>query len=282
MILIAQERVITLVRPKKHSIHPSGKSTPCICLRVPDINVLDLHVLVNTIYAPSIINSSASASWLPICLPKFNSSAFVNAYVMFLRREAEKVPVTPSFFKTSSPGSQNSELSSEGGQTLEVADHSENTSPREKEKSSPEIGLVCVSGSADFEAVRSWCDTVSRVRTVFACGLVRRGLTHCVQRLTQDGLLQALSDAVDRGDTEYSVADLGIPGLRHFVYKSRSHVQVTLPLFEDPYDDVNEKRRYGSFALRIKLLFAEEVGMRQAHHALSDVVRQHTREVGSG
>lgn len=28
---------------------------------------------------------------------------------------------------------------------------------------SPEIGLVCVSGSADFEAVRGWCDTVSNV-----------------------------------------------------------------------------------------------------------------------
>ncbi|KAH9936335.1 trafficking protein Mon1-domain-containing protein [Fomitopsis serialis] len=181
MLLIAQERIITLVRPKKHSIHPS-----------------DLHVLVNTVYAPSIINSSASASWLPICLPKFNSSAFVNAYVMFLRRDADKTP--------------NSETASKSDRASVL------------EKAAPEIGLVCVSGSADFEAVRNWCDTVSR-------------------RLTQDGLLQALSDAIDRGDTEYSVADLGIPGLRHFVYKSRSHVQVTLPLYEDPYDDLNEKRR---------------------------------------
>ncbi|TFY67857.1 hypothetical protein EVJ58_g1367 [Rhodofomes roseus] len=204
MILIAQERVITLVRPKKHSIHPS-----------------DLHVLVNTIYAPSIINSSASASWLPICLPKFNASGFVNAYVMFLRRDADKTPVTPSFPKAS-PSSQSSDLVNEGGQTSETVSKSDKASVLEK--AAPEIGLVCVSGSADFEAVRSWCDTVSR-------------------RLTQDGLLQALSDAVDRGDTEYSVADLGIPGLRHFVYKSRSHVQVTLPMFEDPYDDLNEKRR---------------------------------------
>ncbi|KAI0725621.1 trafficking protein Mon1-domain-containing protein [Fomitopsis betulina] len=209
MLLIAQERVITLVRPKKHSIHPS-----------------DLHVLVNTIYAPSVINSSASASRLPICLPKFNSSAYVNAYVMFLRREAGKAPVTPPVLKTFSPGNQSSELLSEGGQTSDGVDHTENTSPPEKEKAklSPEIGLVCVSGSADIEAVRNWCDIVSR-------------------RLMQDGLLKALSDAVDRGDTEYSVADLGIPGLLHFVYKSRAHVQVTLPLFEDPYDDVNEKRR---------------------------------------
>ncbi|KZT73756.1 DUF254-domain-containing protein [Daedalea quercina L-15889] len=205
MILIAQERVITLVRPKKHSIHPS-----------------DLHVLVNTIYAPSIINSSASASWLPICLSKFNSSAFVNAYVMFLRRDADKTPLTPSFPKAASPNSQNSDLLSESDHRSEIVGNSDRASV--PEKSAPEIGLVCVSGSADFEAVRSWCDTVSR-------------------RLTQDGLLQALSEAVDRGDTEYSVADLSIPGLRHFVYKSRSHVQVTLPLFEDPYEDVNEKRR---------------------------------------
>ena len=28
VILIAQGRVITLVRPRKHSIHPSGKVTP--------------------------------------------------------------------------------------------------------------------------------------------------------------------------------------------------------------------------------------------------------------
>ncbi len=64
-----------------------------------------------------------------------------------------------------------------------------------------------------------------------------------LQRLANDGLLKRLSDAISQGDTEYSVANLGIPGLRHFMYKSRSHVQVTMPMFEDPYDTPNEKRR---------------------------------------
>lgn len=45
------------------------------------------------------------------------------------------------------------------------------------------------------------------------------------------------------GLTEYSVSELGIPGLRHFVYKSRAQVQVTVPMFEDPYDDIQERRR---------------------------------------
>jgi len=56
-------------------------------------------------------------------------------------------------------------------------------------------------------------------------------------------VLAALSAAVRGGATEYGVAELGIPGVRHFVYKSRAHVQVTAPEYEEPYDDVNERRR---------------------------------------
>ena len=39
------------------------------------------------------------------------------------------------------------------------------------------------------------------------------------------------------------MADLSIPGLRHFVYKSRAHVQITAPTYEEPYDDIKERRR---------------------------------------
>ena len=39
------------------------------------------------------------------------------------------------------------------------------------------------------------------------------------------------------------MADLSIPGLRHFIYKSRAHVQITAPIYEEPYDDIKERRR---------------------------------------
>ncbi|KAH9950658.1 trafficking protein Mon1-domain-containing protein [Amylocystis lapponica] len=205
VILLAQERVITLVRPKKHSIHPS-----------------DLHILVNTIHSPSIVNNSAAASWLPVCLPKFDQAAFVNAYVTFLHRDSGGATPTP---RSSIDGAAESGPQEEGSSRPDNS-----TAPEETpvaEKTSPEVGLICVSGSADFEAVRNWCDTVT-------------------QRLEQDGLLAAISTAITRRETEYSVSDLGVPGLRHFMYKSRPHVQVTMPLFEDPYDDTNEKRRCAS------------------------------------
>ncbi|EED82311.1 predicted protein [Postia placenta Mad-698-R] len=180
VILIAQGKVITLVRPKKHSIHPS-----------------DLHILVNTIHSPSIINSSAAASWLPVCLPKFNSAAFVNAYVMFLRKEDQTQEQQNQHRKLKIP------LSS--SQKLKAVKHWWKNNPL-------------------LKSVSNWCNTIN-------------------QRLMQDGLLGALTGAISRGETEYAAGDLGVPGLRHFVYKSRSHVQVTMPLFEDPYDNSHEKRR---------------------------------------
>ena len=64
-----------------------------------------------------------------------------------------------------------------------------------------------------------------------------------MQKMERDGLTQAVVDAISEGRTEYSVGDLSIPGLRHFLYKSRPQVQITMPVFEDPYDDPNERRR---------------------------------------
>jgi hypothetical protein len=66
------------------------------------------------------------------------------------------------------------------------------------------------------------------------------------QRLENDGTLANIEKAIRNGSTEYSVADLSIPGLRHFIYKSRAHVQITAPIYEEPYDDIKERRRSGS------------------------------------
>ncbi|KIM56808.1 hypothetical protein SCLCIDRAFT_131796 [Scleroderma citrinum Foug A] len=171
IILVARGQVVTLVRPRKHSIHPA-----------------DIHILVNTAHAPSIYNSPASASWIPVCLPKYDPAGFVNAYISFFR-EDDRPP------KSQPPA---------------VPDTS--------------ICLLCISGGGEFETVRSWCDSVA-------------------QKLKSQGTLNAITDAMDSGKGQYSVSQLGIPGLRHFVYKSRPHVQITFPIFEDPYDTADEKRR---------------------------------------
>ncbi|KAK0201848.1 vacuolar fusion protein MON1 [Desarmillaria ectypa] len=183
VILVARGRVVTLIRPKKHSIHPA-----------------DIHILMNTVHNPSIYNSPAAASWIPICLPKFNPNGFMNAYISFLQRD------NPEESTALSPGSPQPSPSDN------VVDSDSGTA------------LVCLSGGADFDTIRSWCDRVT-------------------QKLTNEGTLKLLLDCIRSGQSEYAVAELGIPGLRHFVYKSRAQVQVTFPTFEDPYENLTDRRR---------------------------------------
>ncbi|KAG8214619.1 hypothetical protein J3R82DRAFT_9695 [Butyriboletus roseoflavus] len=195
IILVAQGRVITLVRPKKHSIHPT-----------------DIHIIVNTIHSPSIYNSPAAASWIPVCLPKFNPVGFVNAYVTFLRKpehngvDASSTDSGVSGDKQGRPSGRALDASQQAGQ-LDAG-----------------IGLVCISGGGDFETVRGWCDAVA-------------------EKLNSTGLLDSISEVINSGNAQYSVSQLGIPGLRHFIYKSRPHVQITFPVLEDPYEEIEEKRR---------------------------------------
>lgn len=192
VVLVARGRVISLVRPRKHSIHPA-----------------DIHILLNTIHAPSILNSPASSSWIPVCLPKFNPSGFVNAYISFLRKD---------------DGLEAEELTSASG-TVDGLGHATTTKSRYTSHTMDSgIGLVCISGGGDFDTIRNWCDSAT-------------------ERMESDGTLDIVVNAFRSGQTEYSVAELGIPGLRHFLYKSRAQVQITCPTFEDPYDSIDERRR---------------------------------------
>ena len=54
------------------------------------------------------------------------------------------------------------------------------------------------------------------------------------QKMIAAGFIQRLED-VEEGRKGYSVAELGLPGLRHFFYKSKSVVQVTFSNWEDEY-----------------------------------------------
>ncbi|KAJ7133021.1 trafficking protein Mon1-domain-containing protein [Mycena filopes] len=193
VVLVARGRVISLVRPRKHSIHPA-----------------DIHILLNTIHAPSILNSPASASWIPICLPKFNPSGFVNAYISFPRKD---------------DGLEAEQQSPSDTAVEDLANSVTTVKPRYAHHALDSgIGLICISGGGDFETIRSWCDSAT-------------------ERMENDGTLDLITAAFRTGQTEYSVAELGIPGLRHFLYKSRAQVQITCPTFEDPYDSIDERRR---------------------------------------
>lgn len=64
-ILIADNQLVTLVRMKKYILHPA-----------------DLHLILNLLNKSTSFKNSDS--WLPICLPKFDSSGFLHAHISYL------------------------------------------------------------------------------------------------------------------------------------------------------------------------------------------------------
>ncbi|CAE6421199.1 unnamed protein product [Rhizoctonia solani] len=167
VILFSGDKVITLVRPRKHSIHPS-----------------DLHLLLNTLSAPAL-RSSASASWLPICLPKFNPQGFLYCYVSFLDA---------------------------GQDTQDVADE-------------PPIGLAFVTPDRDgFE----------KIRTLATVKLIALISFQALSKTNAPSLLLQAAQA-----SPYPVTELGIKGLLHFLYKSRTLVQLTHPIWDE---SINQPR----------------------------------------
>ncbi|KAJ9091294.1 hypothetical protein QFC20_007671 [Naganishia adeliensis] len=66
VLLIADDKIVTLLRPRKHSIHPT-----------------DLHLLLNVLSSSPALRTAET--WLPICLPKFNPGGFVYAFISYIR-----------------------------------------------------------------------------------------------------------------------------------------------------------------------------------------------------
>jgi vacuolar fusion protein MON1 len=168
---------------------------------------IDLHLLMNTLSVPSISNTSAS--WLPICLPKFNPSGFLHAYVSFI----QPGDLASSEFKEEDPEAKS------------------------------KVALTVITRDRDaFEKIRTWATDVMAVSLHFrfACGSSLH-IFHSTQTLESRRLLKSVFAAAY--SHAYPPGELGIPGLRHFLYKSKPLVQITAPSWEDPYDQAEDQRR---------------------------------------
>jgi vacuolar fusion protein MON1 len=181
-----------------------------------------------------------------VCLPKHNPSGFVNAYVNFLA-DAPAVPDEPPV-RTSIGTETTSRTSFVSNDRDPLPRHSQeetlNTVGSAGQKlppALPGVALLCVSMGGDFEAIRDWGDAVASV--CIKCFLFHSWISSGPIQKLSDGIVEGVTRALAGGVAEYSVATLGVPGLRHFVYKSRAHVQVTLPRYEEPYHDSASRRR---------------------------------------
>lgn len=132
-----------------------SRHVPFILILI-NVPTTDVHIILNTVQSPSIFNSPAPASWIPICLPKYNPQSFVHAYISFLRRrEVHGMPDRPP-----TPVPESDVPEETVGPNSNVNNYAVTCN---EDLQSPSILLVCISTGADMDVVRGWCNSATEV-----------------------------------------------------------------------------------------------------------------------
>lgn len=69
-LVVASGKLVSVVRPKKHSLHPG-----------------DLHLIFNMLFEAGSVKAGGGENWIPLCLPGFNNTGYLYMYVSFLDLE---------------------------------------------------------------------------------------------------------------------------------------------------------------------------------------------------
>jgi len=77
-LIIADGRLVSVIRPKRHSLHPP-----------------DLQLFISMLFNASTFKGGGE-HWTPICLPKFNAKGFLHAYICFFRPEIALILISPT------------------------------------------------------------------------------------------------------------------------------------------------------------------------------------------
>lgn len=191
-IVITHAKVLSVVRPKNHSVHPS-----------------DLQIIMTTVLSSNSIKSSES--WIPICLPGYNATGFLHAYVKFEPR----LDVGLVLISKDRTGFYEAQRWSETIFEDPVWDEL----CRLRNPAHPDLPSLPPSSSTSSSSSLK-ADTQGKRSEYQGRGREKHSLENPLN---------------DRSWGEYSLENLGIPGLRHFIYKDKKYVQASYPSWEDDY-----------------------------------------------
>lgn len=69
-LIVAGGRLVSVIRPRRHSLHPS-----------------DLQLIFNMLFESDGIKAGGGENWIPLCLPAFNNKGYLYMYVSFFDDE---------------------------------------------------------------------------------------------------------------------------------------------------------------------------------------------------
>ena len=74
-LVVASGRLVSVVRPRKHSLHPS-----------------DLQLIFNMLFEARGVKAGGGENWIPLCLPGFNKNGYLYMYVSFVSASDDENP----------------------------------------------------------------------------------------------------------------------------------------------------------------------------------------------
>lgn len=72
-LVVAGGRLVSVVRPRRHSLHPS-----------------DLQLVFNMLFEAEGVKAGGGENWIPLCLPGFNKNGYLYMYVSFIDPREEE------------------------------------------------------------------------------------------------------------------------------------------------------------------------------------------------
>ncbi|KXX74263.1 Vacuolar fusion protein MON1 [Madurella mycetomatis] len=184
-LIVAGGKLVSVIRPRKHSLHPS-----------------DLQLIFNMLFESGGVKSGGGESWIPLCLPAFNSRGYLYMYVSFLDGKQDSLPPEPAQQPPPMP-----------------RDNGDGDSAQRSGPDEDEIAIILISPDKEsFYDLKEMCDKLAA-------------------QLAKTGSLSLIRGAVRQGRPEIQSIAPGAQ-LSHFLYKSRANVQFCMsslePAFSSP------------------------------------------------
>lgn len=244
-LVVAGGKLVSVLRPKRHSLHPG-----------------DLELIFNMLFPNGKKVGGEGENWVPVCLPGFNDGGYLYLYVSFLplaRMERQGHSRGGSNASARTPNSRRGESQESFGSRLSTASNTTTDSPRssfvQDDSSTPRLAPADTPRSDDdvedevaillISPDREAFFEMKEMRDALVKSLAKNSSFQHISRAVRLGrpsipqLLMPQMTARDRRSGEDKVT------MRHFMYKSRADVQFVQskvgwgshpndPEFEDP------------------------------------------------
>lgn len=204
-MIVADSRLVAVIRPRRHSLHPP-----------------DLHLIFSMLYNTQTFSKGSGEHWVPICLPKFNSTGFLYAYIHFFS------PPDVALVLISADKNAFFELQGVKEKVVQDLQTQNLISPILSSLSRGRYRTIEILGTH----ASSYHSTNSNSKTKSNSHEFERGAL----------LGNDMSIPPSLSTKSYSQAP-HFSGIRHFLYKSKQNVQFVMPSFDPHYMDDRERHK---------------------------------------